>query len=124
MKLRTFTVPFSEIVGSEATELEFDPATDYLLLRSIFAEKTSDVRDFAASIDALGAGSTDEDGVALTLDLLGRTVVEWHLIGPDGKAVPQPATGADLDALPGAIRGALFPFLASFRGKPDPTPAA
>lgn len=124
MRIRSTRVPFSEIVGAEATELAFDPDTDYLVIRSMFAMPTSEVRDFAARLDGIGAETPEAEQDAILLELIGRTVTEWHLVGVDGRPVPQPVTSADLNALPGAVRGALFPFLASFRGRPDPTPAA
>lgn len=122
MQIKTFRIPFEEIVGPEATELAFGPR-DYLVIRSLFALPVAQVRDFADRIGKVGEATTPEEADALVLDLLGLCVVEWHLDGPDG-SIPMPATGEDLDALPGAVRSALFPFLAGFRGKPDPTPAA
>ena len=50
-----------------------------------------------------------------------QCVLEWHLDGPDG-AIPVPKTAAALNALPAVLRGSLFPFLTSYRGKgPNPT---
>ena len=123
MRVRTTRVSFAEVVGPEATEVEFDPATDYLVLRSLYAYPTGQIRDFVGRLGTLTTESTEQEAADLTIELLGRTVAEWHLLGEDGKPIPQPATRADLEALPGAVRGALFPFLATFRGRPDPTPA-
>lgn len=123
MRARTNRVPFTEIVGPDAAEVEFDPTTDYLVIRSLFGYPTREVREFMANLAGMGPDSPEEDAVAITLALMDRTIVEWHLIGPDGEPVPRPRAGADFDALPGAIRASLFPFLATFRGRPDPTPA-
>lgn len=127
MQIRTFRVPFARVVGTEATELEFGP-DDYLVVRPIFglskAELEGWVTRFGLVTDA--AGEDPERAKALSddlvIDLLGVTCLEWHLTGPDGKAIEKPGTAAALYALPGAIAGNLFEFLTTYRGEsPNPT---
>ena len=122
MRVRTFRVPFSDVVGKEAAELEFDPETDYLMVRSLFAQPSDEVREFAGRLAKIDEKTSQREADAVILDLLDRTVVEWHLAGPDGE-IARPTKAKELDALPGAVRGSLFGYLASFRGQPDPTPA-
>lgn len=124
MQIRSFAVPFARVVeGTDSHELAFDEG-DYLVVRPIFALPSRAIRDVRDRIAAMTETSTDAEADALTLDLIAHTVAEWHLAGPDGP-IAKPATAADLNELPGVLRGALFGFLSSYRGEgPDPTPAA
>ena len=126
MQLRTFRVPFAQVVGEAATELDFGP-DDYLVVRPIFGvsktelerwtSRFSEIADVVAVDEKRAAKLSDK----LVLDLLGAVVLEWHLAGPEG-IIPQPGTVEALNALPGAIAGSLFGFLAGYRGEaPNPT---
>lgn len=122
MQFNSFRVPFSKIV-EDAPELSFGP-DDYVRVRPIFSQPTASVRQFAARVDAVTAETPVEEADAITLELIERTIEKWSLIGPDGE-IPKPTTIEELNALPASLRGALFPFLAMFRGDgPDPTTAA
>lgn len=124
MQIRSFRVPFARVVeGTDSHELSFDDG-DYLVIRPIFAQPSRAIRDVRDRIAAMGEASTDDEADALTLDLIAHTVAEWHLVGPAGP-IPKPETAADLNELPGVLRGSLFGFLSTYRGEgPDPTPAA
>ena len=122
MEIRTYTVPFSEIVGPEATEVTFGP-DDYVQLRSLWAYPASEVSDILRRQQTLTEDSPDSDAEAILEELLRRCVVGWSLNGPDGP-IPKPTNTAEVDRLPTALALRLVPFLATFRGKPDPTPAA
>lgn len=124
MRPKTYTVPFAEIVGPEATELEFDDAADYLVLQSAFARPAAEVADLMARLSAMTPETPDDDAIVLIAELFGHTIVEWHLTGADGQPIPQPTTAADVRALPLSVKTQLIPFLFSFRGRPDPTLAA
>jgi hypothetical protein len=144
MRVRTFTVPFSTVVGDDATELEFGP-DDRLVVRPLFGLSASEAQEWAIRIVAVEdegvATLRQEDETAeayrarskseaykkklaaaeaeadkLILDLIAATVTEWHLAGPSGD-IPMPRTPADLDALPAGLRVSLYPFLKEFRGK-------
>ena len=120
MRAKTFTVPFSKIVGDEATELEFGP-DDYLVVRPIFSLSAESLRGWVAKLNAVDQTS-DAAADQLILDMLDVTCQEWHLTGSDGP-IERPRTQAALLALPGAITGSLFGFLSSYRGDgPHPTP--
>jgi hypothetical protein len=122
MKLRTFTVPFAEIVAADALELEFSDS-DYLVIRPVFGQPVGLIRPLQDRLRGLSETASEDDADLLALEFLERAVVEWHLEGPDGP-IARPRTVTELDALPGAIRGALLSFLMSFRGRsPDPTSA-
>ena len=115
MKAKTFTVPFSKIVGEEATELEFGPE-DYLVIRPIFSMSAEVLRAWIGRISQIGEDAADSDGDQLVLDLLNETILEWHLEGPEG-LISQPKTAEALLKLPGAVAGSLFVFLSSYRGE-------
>lgn len=120
MKARTFTVPFSKIVGDEATELEFGPE-DYLVIRPIFSMSAEVLRGWIKRITEIDSDVPAEVGDQLVLDLLDATCLQWHLDGPEGP-ISQPKTPDALTALPGAVAGSLFGFLSSYRGEgPNPT---
>ena len=114
MRAKTFTVPFARVVGDDATELEFGP-DDYLVVRPIFAMSAEVLRGWVKRITDIESDAPEAVADQLILDLLDATCQEWHLTGPDG-AILQPKTRAALLALPGAITGSLFGFLASYRG--------
>lgn len=120
MQLRTFTVPFSEIVGPEAMELEFG-AGDYVVVRPVFSRSVAEVRALQERMTKVSEDSSPEEADRLILDMIEMSFVEWHLTGPDGNEVTIPRTSADLDALPAALKGSIFPFLTDFRGR-DPNP--
>ena len=123
MQIKTFTVPFSEIVPAEAFELEFSES-DQIVVRPIFGQAVSEIRDLQERLAKVTEATSEADADALVLELIERSVVRWHLDGPDGP-IDKPTTAAALNALPGALRGALFPFLITFRGRgPNPTPGA
>lgn len=120
MRAKTFTVPFSKIVGEEATELEFGP-DDYLVVRPIFTMSASSVRGWVARVNEIEPDAPDEVGDQIILDLLDATCEKWSLMGEDGP-IPQPKTQEALLALPGTITRALFGFLTTYRGEgPNPT---
>lgn len=122
MEIRTYTIPFAEIVGPDATEVVFGP-DDYLQLRSLWAYPANEVSDIIRRQQALTVESPDEDAEAILKELLTRCVVGWNLNGPDGP-IPKPTNTAEVDRLPTALALRLVPYLATFRGRPDPTPAA
>lgn len=120
MRAKTFTVPFSKIVGEEATELEFGP-DDYLVVRPIFSMSAEVLRGWIARINEIEPDAPQEVGDQIILDLLDVTCEKWSLTGSDGP-IPQPKTQEALLALPGAIAGSLFGFLTTYRGEgPNPT---
>ena len=120
MRAKTFTVPFSKVVGDEATELEFGP-DDYLVVRPVFGLSALDLRGWVDRINAID-GTNQAAADQLVIDMLDVTCQEWHLTGPDDKPIPQPKTAAALLNLPGALAGSLFSFLSSYRGDgPNPT---
>lgn len=122
MQLKTFTVPFSEIVPADALELAFDES-DFVVIRPIYGQPVADIRGLQERLTKLTAESTDDEADQLILDLLKTAIVGWNLAGPTGP-IPMPTSSAELNALPSALRGALFPFLTSYRGKgPNPTTA-
>ena len=133
MKLRTFTVPFSE-VAPDATELEFGP-NDILEVRPLFTLPQGEIAQWARRISATEKAAEDalelpvddparvkaeEASDLLICDMIRTAVVSWSLTGPDDKPIDVPKTPADLDALPGGLAGRLYPFLSTFRG-PNPT---
>lgn len=121
MLIKTFRVPFAEIVGPEAMELEFGP-DDYAVVRPLFSRSVAEVRDLQERMAAVDEDTPPEEADRLVLDMLGMAFMEWHLVGPDGTPIPQPATTDDLDALPAALKGSIFPFLSNYRGRtPNPT---
>lgn len=135
MRIRSFRVPFSRVVGDDAHEVEYGP-DDYLVVRPIFGLPTSTVQGWINRIEAHrraareASDSGDPKAVAaivtaseaITLDLLGELIVDWHLESPDGTLVPKPAKPTDLAALPFTLRHGLFDFLQNYRGDaPDPT---
>ena len=120
MRTKTFRVPFSKVVGDEATELEFGP-DDYLVVRPVFSMSAETLRAWIERINNIGSDATVEVADELVLDLLDVTIEEWNLDGPEGP-ITQPRTREALLALPGAIAGSLFGFLSSYRGDgPNPT---
>lgn len=122
MQIRKFTVPFAEILPKDASELEFGPG-DYLVVRPIFSRPAADIRGLASRLSELDDKVADADADALSLELLETCVLEWHLEGEEGP-IPMPRTAAALNALPATLRGALLPFLTTYRGKgPNPTTA-
>lgn len=126
MQIRTFRVPFTRIVGDEATELDFGP-DDYLVVRPLFGLSKTELEGWTARFGEITAiVETDEKkavklGDRLLLDLMGTTIVEWHLAGPDG-VIPQPGTSEALNGLPGAIAGGLLGFLSGYRGEASGNP--
>lgn len=128
MQIKTFRVPFAEIVGSEATELEFGP-DDYVVVRPLFGLSRLVLSGWQPKFEALAEMATNavDDAAAqkatdkLTLELLATTCLEWHLTDGDDKPIPMPKTSADIGALPGAISAGLLTFLAGYRGA-DPNP--
>lgn len=136
MRVRSFRVQFSRVVPDDATEVEYGP-DDHMVVRPLFglpsgvaqqwARRLSEVRVAAveaeASSDQATVDAAGETVDSLILDLLSSLVDGWRLDGPDGP-IPKPATVADLDALPLALRNALFGFFVGYRGDaPDPTPS-
>ena len=117
MNLRTFRVPFSRIVGEDANELEFGP-DDYLMVRPIFGLPASQVAELSNRMTALGTDEEADEAKAdaLLLDLMDSAIVEWHLVGPDGEAIPRPKTGDEVRELPAGLAGAFFAFIATYRG--------
>lgn len=125
MQIRSFRVPFDRVMATSDApqELDFGPG-DYLVVRPLFSQPTSIVREIRDRVAAITTDSADADADALTLTLLGRCVAEWHLDGPDGP-IALPASVEALNELPSSLRGGLFGFLIGYRGDgPDPTPAA
>lgn len=123
MQLRTFRVPFSRVVGEEATELEFGPE-DYLVVRPLFGSSKTALAEwgerYKAATEAEGSDAADLSD-QLTLDIIGATVTEWHLDGPDGP-ISKPGTAKALNALPGALAGSLLTFLSGYRGEGPTNP--
>ena len=133
MRIRTFTVPFAK-VAPDATEIEFGP-DDYLVVRPLFGlpreqqaaiwKRISEVETLAevakdAPPDDGDRLAAEEKGELLILDMLRAACDEWHLDGPDGP-IPIPGTPEALNALPGGLVAALYPFLVRYRGE-DPNP--
>ena len=135
MRVRTFTVPFAK-VAAEATELEFGP-DDYLVVRPLFglpreeqaayAERIRAVEDAAEAAKDLPRSdktrkAAEDAADALIVDIIRTGCLEWHLDGPDGP-IEMPGTPQALNALPGGLAAALYPFLTRYRGEdPNPTP--
>ena len=135
MQIRTFRVPFAEVVGDEATELEFGP-DDYLVVRPLFAmpreesaalaDRIREVERLAEEASELGRadrrrGAAEAAADKLVVDVIGLACVEWHLTGTDGQPIPKPGTPQALDTLPVGLASALYPFLMRFRGNaPNP----
>ena len=137
MKARTFTVPFSKVVGDDATELEFGP-DDHLVVRPLFSlsavevravqrriedfeakpAKAQEIEDLAKRQDALDALNTEAG--ELILSLMDIAVRGWSLEGESGP-IPRPTTVEALDDLPAAVRGGLYGWLVNYRGE-DPHP--
>ena len=118
MRAKTFTVPFSAVVGEDAKELDFGP-DDYLVVRPLFGLPATDVRQWSERINAfsdLEGEAAAKEADKIILDAIGTTVIEWSLVGEDGKPIDKPKTAAALNALPAVIRGALFTFLTQYRG--------
>ena len=121
MRVRSFTVPFAKIVGEDAHELDFGP-DDHVVVRPLFGLSKTEIEEWAARISEVERlGNEKAEGAEaaadqLIVDLLGRAVLSWHLEGPDGP-IEKPTTPAALNALPGAIAGSLYRFLASYRGE-------
>ncbi len=123
MQIKTFTVPFSEIVPAEAFELEFSE-NDQIVVRPIFGQPVSEIRDLQERLAKMTEITSEAEAYEMVLEIMARSIIRWHLDGPDGP-IDKPTTPEELNALPGALRGALFPFLISFRGRgPNPTPGA
>lgn len=133
MRVRTFTVPFSRIVGEEARELEFG-AEDFTVVRPLFGLSFSETRGWQDRIrevedlaERLSEFSEDEKreaeakADALVLDMMRAGFAEWHLSGPNGP-IPMPGTPEALDALPAGLRTRIYPFLSTYRGE-DPNPS-
>ena len=141
MRIRSFKVPFSRVLPEDAHELEFGP-DDYMVVRPVFGLSAEALTELvermqkasakglevaAAEAEVKGSGAvllaeTEEDGDALYADVVAQTVLEWHLTDETGAAIPVPATRADAKSLPGALAGALYDFLTSYRGDgPNPT---
>jgi hypothetical protein len=120
MQTRTFRVAFTQIVGEDATELEFGP-DDYVVVRPLFGLSKTALETwqerFTTVQAAVSTDAPDAQKLAdkLTLDLIGETVIEWHLAEGE-RAIPKPGTTAALNALPGALAGGLLGFLAAYRG--------
>ena len=124
MRVRTFPVPFATIVGDEAHELDFGP-DDHVVVRPLFGLSKTEIEEWAARIgevERLGiaddvAAKTEAAAAAdqLIVDLLATAVISWQLEGPAG-LIEKPTTPAALNALPGAIAGALYRFLTTYRG--------
>ena len=111
MRIRSFTVPFSRVLPEDAHELEFGP-DDYMVVRPIFGLSAEALTEL---LERMNKAETEADGDALYADVVAQTVLEWKLDW-DGKAIPLPATRKDAKALPGALAGALYEFLTSYRG--------
>jgi hypothetical protein len=134
VKARSFKVPFSKVVGDDATEVEYGP-DDCMVVRPLFGLPSGRAQEWARRIagvrrDAREAAASDDEAAKeaagdavdqLVLDLVAEQVDDWRLVGPDGPLL-KPATPADLGALPFALRGALFGFFENYRGDgPNPT---
>ena len=118
MRIRSFKVPFSRVLPEDAHELEFGP-DDYMVVRPVFGLSAEALTEL---LDRMQKAETEEDGDALYADVVAQTVLEWHLTDETGAAIPVPATRADAKSLPGALAGALYDFLTSYRGDgPNPT---
>ena len=126
MRVRTFTVPFAEIVGEDAHELDFGPE-DRVVVRPLFGLSKAAIEAWAARIAEVEKAGTDKTEGAeemadrLIIDLLSEGVIEWHLEGPEGP-IGKPGTPEALNALPGAIAGSLYRFLTSYRGEAPGNP--
>src|SRR3990167_9085289 len=124
MRVRTFTVPFATIVGDEAHELYFGP-DDHVVVRPLFGLSKTEIEEWAARIgevERLGIAAADDvaakteaagAGGQLIVDLLATAILSWQLEGPNGP-IEKPTTPTALNALPGAIAGALYRFLTTY----------
>ena len=111
MRIRSFTVPFSKVLPEDAHELEFGP-DDYMVVRPIFGLSAESLTEY---LERMQKATTEAEGDALYADVVKETVLEWHL--SDGENdIPLPATRKAARKLPGALAGALFDFLTSYRG--------
>ena len=118
MRIRTFRVPFSRIV--DVPELDFGPE-DYVVLRPVFGQPADVLTEFLERVAALTDEDKDESD-RFALDLLERTVAEWHLTDEAGEAIAQPRTAAEMYRLPAQVSGGLVTFVMGYRGDgPDPT---
>lgn len=126
MRVRTFTVPFKQIVGDEALELDFGP-DDFVVVRPLFGLSKTIIEQWTTRITEVEKlAISDEPGASdaadrLIVDLLAEGILSWHLEGPTGP-IEKPGTPEALNALPGAIVGALYRFLTQYRGEPGPNP--
>lgn len=134
MRVRSFKVPFSKVVGEEAYEVEYGP-DDAMVVRPLFGLPAGKAQEWAKRIDQLHRQSVDaqasgeqsdidaagEAVAQIVLDLLRELVTDWRLEGPDGPIL-KPAKGEDLDALPLTLRNALFGFFQTYRGDGPPNP--
>lgn len=112
MRIRSFRVPFSKVVPEDAHEIEFGP-DDYMVVRPLFALPANEIAELA---ERMTAADSDEKAEPLIAEILATAVLDWHLADENGVAIPKPKTGEDLRQLPGALAGALYPFLTSYRG--------
>lgn len=116
MRARTFRVPFGR-VAPDAIELEWGP-DDYVIIRPLLTKSPADLAVIFARL------ADEEDAKVVAIEILDECIVEWSLMGEDGRAIPKPATWDDIDALPSGLGGALVNFLYRYRGEaPDPTTA-
>lgn len=129
MRVRTFTVPFAKIVGDEAHELDFGP-DDFVVVRPLFGLSKAAIEGWAARIsevERLGTDETADKAEAsaaadrLIIDLLDDAIIRWSLEGPEGP-IDKPGTPDALNALPGAVAGALYRFLTTYRGEATTNP--
>lgn len=135
MKLRTFTVPFARVVGDEATELEFGP-DDFIIVRPLFGLPRDEITAWSRRIESVEKAAKEavdlppDDPVrkaaealsdTLILDVIRGAVQTWSLTGPDGTPIEMPKSPSDLEALPGGLAAALYPFLSTYRGEANPT---
>ena len=127
MRVRTFVVPFSKIVGEDAHELDFGP-DDHVIVRPLFGLSKAELEEWGERIKVVETLGNAEDKKAaeaaadqLILDLLAVAVTEWVLEGPDG-AIAKPTTPEAFKALPGAITGSLYRFLTTYRGEAATNP--
>lgn len=112
MKIRTFRVPFSKVVPEDAHEIEFGP-DDYLVVRPLFGLPAAEIAELS---DRMTKADSDELAEPLIAEVLATGILDWHLADENGVAIPKPTTGDELRKLPGALAGALYPFLTSYRG--------
>ena len=131
MRIRSFRVPFSQILDDESHELEFGP-DDYLVVRPVFALSAEALQAIQERMAAIGeaAASDDPDKVKqaerlsdkLYEDVVKATVLEWRLADENGVSIDKPATRAALRKLPGPLAGGLYNFLITYRGDDGPNP--